>query len=158
MAGLKQSMPDPVPLPFLLNRLMAAWNARLDARLRGIGAGFAQWRVLLALTQAGRPMTIASLSEATMVAHSTLSRQLDAMQRDGAVTRTISSGDRRAVEIGITPHGAALYARMRVLAMEETEAGLSGLAPAQVAALRTIIAHIAEGIGLSPPTDQNGGV
>lgn len=137
------------PLPYELNRVLAAWNARLGARLAAIGASFAQWRVLLALSQAERRLTIAALSEATMVAHSTLSRQLDALERAGMVTRLPAPSDRRAVEVAITPSGRQRYAAMRDLAMAETMDGLSTLTPEEVAMLAELVRRIGARLGVA---------
>jgi DNA-binding MarR family transcriptional regulator len=134
---------SPGLLPFALNRLMAAWNARLAARLADIGLSFAQWRVLLVCARAGGPLTIVELSERTLVPHSTLSRQLTEMERLGLVARGPAE-DGRAVSIRLTEAGLARYRAALPLAEAETEAGLARLSAAERALLVDLIARMWE--------------
>lgn len=129
-------------LAFGMNRLVAAWNARLAARLATAGLSLAEWRVLMVAADAP-PMTIMDLAEHTLVPHSTLSRQLAAMERDGLLTRRAAAADGRATEIALTPRGRARYREVRPLAEAELAAGLAGLTRAEIATLGTLLARIA---------------
>ncbi|MCS6932153.1 MAG: MarR family transcriptional regulator [Acetobacteraceae bacterium] len=143
MADLEAQEPDLSPglLPFALNRLMAAWNARLAARLADIGLSFAQWRVLLVCARARTPPTIVELSDRTLVPHSTLSRQLTEMERLGLVARGPAE-DGRAVSIRLTDAGLARYRLALPLAEAETAAGLAGLTPQERALLSDLVARM----------------
>lgn len=120
---------EPDLAPFRLNRLMAAWNARLDARLAVRGASFAQWRVVMVAARAPRPQTIVELAALTLVPHSTLSRQLAAMEAGGLLLRTRHTADGRAVCVQLTPRGRARYREWLPIALMEAEAGLATLRP-----------------------------
>jgi len=143
MAHLETAEADLAPglLPFALNRLMAAWNARLAERLADIGLGFPQWRVLLACARAGAPLTIVELSDRTLVPHSTLSRQLTELERLGLVARGPAE-DGRAVSISLTAEGRERYRQALPLAEAETNSGLSPLSPEERALLADMIARI----------------
>ncbi|MFN6956171.1 MAG: MarR family winged helix-turn-helix transcriptional regulator [Acetobacteraceae bacterium] len=132
---------SPGLLPFALNRLMAAWNARLAARLADLGLSFAQWRVLLACARARGPLTIVELSDRTLVPHSTLSRQLTEMERLGLVVRGPAE-DGRAVSIRLTEAGLARYRTALPVAEAETDAGLAGLSPEERALLSDFVARL----------------
>lgn len=132
---------SPGLLPFALNRLMAAWNARLAARLADHGLSFAQWRVLLACAGAHGPLTIVELSDRTLVPHSTLSRQLSEMERLGLVARGPAE-DGRAVSIRLTAAGRDRYLLALPVAEAETAAGLAGLSPQDRALLSDLIARV----------------
>lgn len=119
--------PEPELAPFRLNHLMAAWNARLEARLAAAGTTFAQWRVAMSLARAGRPLAIIELVTWTLVPHSTLSRQVAAMQRQGLVNRVRHQVDGRAVAITLTPLGRARYREWLALAKDEAEVVLGRL-------------------------------
>jgi DNA-binding MarR family transcriptional regulator len=137
MPALDQVAPasEPELVPFRLNRLMAAWNARLEARLGEAGASFAQWRVVMVLARAGRALTIVELAAATLAPHSTLSRQLVAMEREGLLRRRRHREDGRAVSVELTALGRQRYRDWLPLAEAEAEAGLAALTAAQRAAL-----------------------
>ncbi|WP_372617727.1 MarR family winged helix-turn-helix transcriptional regulator [Falsiroseomonas sp.] len=145
---LRTTEAEPELLPFALNRLMAGWNARLSARLEAQGLSFPQWRVLMVAARAPAALTIMELSARTLVPHSTLSRQVAAMERQGLVKRAPSQDDARAVRVVLTPRGRARYREALPLALEEVEAGLARLAPEEVSELRRIVARIADSLGL----------
>lgn len=135
-------------LPFALNRLMAGWNARLAARLDASGLGFPQWRVLMVAARAPSPLTIIELSARTLVPHSTLSRQIAAMERHGLLKRVPSEEDARAVCVVLTPRGRARYREALPLAVEEAEAGLAALSREEAIALRRMVARMSDALGI----------
>ncbi|WP_052401480.1 MarR family winged helix-turn-helix transcriptional regulator [Muricoccus aerilatus] len=145
---------EPDLVPFRLNRLMAAWNARLEALLAERGAGFAQWRVLMVAARAGSPLTIVELAAHTLVPHSTLSRQIAAMERDGLLRRGRHAADGRAVSVELTARGRARYREWLPLALEEAEAGLAALDPAERALLLRLIDRL-EGAVAPPQTSAS---
>jgi DNA-binding MarR family transcriptional regulator len=144
---LPGSETEPELLPFALNRLMAGWNARLATRLEAAGISFPQWRVLMVSARSPSALTIIELSERTLVPHSTLSRQVAAMEREGLVKRVPSEEDARAVRVVLTPRGRARYREALPLAVEEVETGLSALTREEAAELRRLVAKIAEALG-----------
>jgi DNA-binding MarR family transcriptional regulator len=133
---------EPELLPFALNRLMAAWNARLAERLAPHGVSFAQWRVLMVCSRATAAPTIIDLSERTLVPHSTLSRQVAAMERAGLLKRVPAEQDARAVEIVLTARGRARYREVLPVALAETEAGLAELGADEREQLRRILQRV----------------
>jgi len=137
---------EPDLAPFRLNRLMAAWNARLDARLAAHGGGFAQWRVLMVAARAGRPLAIVELAALTLVPHSTLSRQVAAMAREGLLKRGRDAADGRAISIQLTPRGRARYREWLPMALEEAQAGLAALTPAERATLLRLIGLLEDAV------------
>ena len=145
--GAAEAEPD--LLPFALNRLMAGWNARLATRLEARGLGFPQWRVLMVAARSPAALTIVELSERTLVPHSTLSRQVAAMERQGLVKRMPAEEDGRAVRVVLTPRGRARYREVLPLALEEAEAGLAALTPEETAQLRRLVARLSDALG--PP-------
>lgn len=145
---LQAAEAEPDLLPFALNRLMAGWNARLAARLEERGIGFPQWRVLMVAARAAAPLTIIELSERTLVPHSTLSRQVAAMEKAGLVRRVPAADDGRAVQVVLTPRGRGRYREALPLALAEAEAGLSALTEGEAAELRRLLARMTDALGL----------
>ena len=71
--------------------------------------------------------------------HSTLSRQLAAMEREGLLTRERHALDGRAVAVRLTAQGRARYREWLPLALAEAEAVLGLLTPADRAAFGRVL-------------------
>ena len=146
------SEPDPYAdldqfLPYLLNRVMGRMNQLLAERLKRHGISFQEWRVLLVLANKG-PRTIRSLSEDTIIPHSTLSRMLDRMQRDGLVAREVSAEDARTVTVAVTGAGAELFAAIRHHGLAVFDEAIDGLTMPEVETVRLLASRIASNLGL----------
>jgi len=144
--------PDPYAdldqfLPYLLNRVMGRMNQLLAERLKRHGISFQEWRVLLVLANKG-PRTIRSLSEDTIIPHSTLSRMLDRMQRDGLVVREVSAADARTVTVAVTEDGAELFGAIRHHGLDVLGQAMEGLSPADTASIRRLASRMARNLGL----------
>lgn len=125
-------------VPYLLDQAIAHWNAKLAERLKSIGLSFEQWRLLLVTAELGE-MSIRELSQATLVPHSTIGRWIAAMEADGLLQRAAHPGDKRAVWIGITSAGRALYERALPLAAASYDEGVSCFTAAEVASLQNLL-------------------
>ena len=84
---------------------------------------------LEALVKEG-PLTLGELAERLYLEKSTASRVVDALERKGYVTRTPHPGDRRALQLKVTPAGRRLVERIRASLVEEARAVLADLSPA----------------------------
>jgi DNA-binding MarR family transcriptional regulator len=114
-------------MPILTEDQLAAWKQlqwatalitnRFRRDLAGIGMSLEQFDVLIHL--AGTPSGTLPLHEltASMVVGEALSRSgitrlLDRMERDGLITRTTSTTDRRRFDVSLTPHGRQLFGQI----------------------------------------------
>jgi DNA-binding MarR family transcriptional regulator len=114
-------------MPILTEDQLAAWKQlqwatalitnRFRRDLAGIGLSLEQFDVLIHL--AGTPSGTLPLHEltASMVVGEALSRSgitrlLDRMERDGLITRTTSTTDRRRFDVSLTPHGRQLFGQI----------------------------------------------
>jgi len=99
----------------------AAWEefTRAVRRARGRAAGplddsgltLAQYQLLEPLRSDEEELTVSVLAVGAGVAPPTATRMLDALVRDGLVTRRPAEHDRRAVLIALTPAGREALAR-----------------------------------------------
>lgn len=89
----------------------------------------------------GGPRRIGELADAEQVEPPTMTRLVDALERDGYVTRTPDPDDRRAVVIRATPSGARALKRGRSQRVEALAAQLGSLTTDQLAIL-------ADGVGV----------
>jgi len=83
---------------------------------------------LEALVKEG-PLTLGELAERLYLEKSTASRVVDALERKGYVTRAPHPGDRRALQLKVTPAGRRLVQRIRASLVEDAKAVLEDLSP-----------------------------
>jgi MarR family transcriptional regulator for hemolysin len=79
----------------LLHGTARAWRQKLDERLRPMGLSQAKWRTLLHLSLAGNALTQAEIAARLGVEEPTVVALLHRLEREGWITRTNSSRDRR---------------------------------------------------------------
>lgn len=90
--------------PYLMNRIMGRYNAALRDEMSNLGLTTPKMRTLAVLSVIDG-LLIRELAIYAVVEVSTLSRALDALERDGLVRRVADKDDSRAVRIHLTPKG-----------------------------------------------------
>ncbi len=105
---------------------------RVDDEALGISAP--RLSALSVLVFAG-PMRIGALAQSEQVEPPTMTRLVDAMERDGYVERAPDPEDRRAVIVRPTPKGTRALKQGRAQRVEALAAGLRTLSPDQLSIL-----------------------
>lgn len=127
--------------PYVMNRIMARYNRRVEEALRPEGISVPQMRVLAALSDAG-PLTVNELSVLTVIKQSTLSRTLDMMEGAGFLRREADQADSRIRTIHLTAAGDALHRRAWPAMERAEEHLLSALGPAEREVFRAMLVCI----------------
>lgn len=128
-------------LPYLLNRAGARIAAAFTQVVRGYGITLPMWRVLAALNEAdGQRM--GELAERTSIDGSTLSRVVDAMQRQGLVVRQRRDEDQRSVTVRRTEAGVALTQKIVPLALHYETVALAGFSGPQAKLLKRMLIQV----------------
>jgi DNA-binding MarR family transcriptional regulator len=94
--------------PYLLNRIVARWNADLAAELKEHDLNTIQMRTLAVLSLMSGA-TVNELAVYTVTEQSTMSRALDGMERDGLVRRVPREDDMRVREVHVTEQGREAF-------------------------------------------------
>lgn len=94
--------------PYLMNRIMGRYNASLREEMSGLGLTTPKMRALAVLSVIEGPL-IRELSVYTVTEQSTLSRALDALEREEKIRRETDASDSRAVRVRITEKGRAAF-------------------------------------------------
>ena len=124
-----------------VNLAARAMRAVLDSRLGHAKTNFATWSVLLILDREG-PIIQRELAGLLEVEGPTLVRRLDQLEAAGLVVRSSSPDDRRATRVALTPHGKAVFKRVRS-SVSETESELvQDLDPADVETTVRVLRHL----------------
>ena len=137
-------------VPYLLNRVAARWNLRLQDSLRKQGLNTVRMRALAVLTIKDG-LSIKELIELTVIEQSTLSRALDAMEAQGLIVRVPSQEDRRVRTISITDRGRAAFEDIWPDMVREYEAMLQGLDAEERRVLIRSLHKILQNFGVGDP-------
>ena len=105
---------------------------RVEDEARGISGP--RLSALSVLASAG-PMRIGELAQIEQVEPPTMTRLVDAMERDGQVRRQPDPKDRRAVVLRVTARGERVLTKGSAQRVAMLAEGVSSLSPAQLAAL-----------------------
>jgi len=97
--------------PYLMNRLMARWNANLAEELKEQDITTAKMRTLAVLSVASS-VTINELSVFAVTEQSTMSRTLDSLEEQGYIRRQPRAEDMRIRDVSITEEGRAAFEKL----------------------------------------------
>ena len=90
--------------PYLMNGIMACYNAAIRAEMSKLGLTTPKMRALAVLSVMDGQV-IGQLAMHAIIEKSTLSRAVDALQTDGLIRRETDAADSRAVRVYITEVG-----------------------------------------------------
>ncbi len=131
--------------PYLMNRIMGRYNAALRKEITGFGLTTARMRALAVLSVLDGPL-MRDLAVYAVVETSTLSRTLDALERDGLVLRVADREDSRAVRIHLTQKGRETYDMLWPHLADAYELMFRGISDTErrafVATLQTILKNV----------------
>lgn len=131
--------------PYLMNRIMGRYNAALREEMAKLGLTTPKMRSLAVLSVMDG-LLIRELSIYAIVEVSTLSRALDALERDGLVQRVADKDDSRAVRIHITQKGRETHEQLWPHLADAYKQMFRGISDAEqrafVATLQTILKNV----------------
>lgn len=131
--------------PYLMNRILRRYNARVETDVRAAGLSVPRLRVLAALAARG-PSTINDLAVLAVSEQSSISRLIDQMQTEGLIMRKVSDGDSRVRIVSLTDLGRQRFQDV-FPAMQEAEAEMmTGISDQDrqhfLTTLRTVLANV----------------
>jgi MarR family transcriptional regulator for hemolysin len=135
--------PTDVPIGLLVSRTAKSLAREFDAALTAVGGSTSTWLVLLAL-KTGSHRTQGELADAVGVRQPTLTHHLDALEREGLVTRAREPGNRRVQHVTVTEAGEHLFLRLRRAAGSFDGRLRAGLDETEVAELRRLLTQLTE--------------
>lgn len=97
--------------PYLMNRVIARWNANLADEMKEIDITTAKMRAL-AILSITPSVTINELSVFAVTEQSTMSRTLDSLEEQGFIRRQPRADDMRIRDVTITEDGRAAFEKV----------------------------------------------
>jgi len=113
----------------------------MDRRLQSLGLTQAQWRAIVYLSR-DEGMTQAALAESLEIQPITLTRLIDRMESAGWVERRTHPGDRRAVQLYLTPQSQPILEEMHARAADTLNEATRGVAPRAQRQLVATLEHL----------------
>lgn len=130
--------PDGPPIGLQLAMTSKLVGRAFNRALAESGGSVPVWLILSSL-KGERWRTQLDLARAVGIEGPTLTRHVDAMERDGLVTRRRDTGDRRAVRVELTAAGEALHAELLKAVIAFNGRLRRGLGENEVAQLRALL-------------------
>lgn len=145
------SMPAPPvfpPIGLRLSRTAHAVSQAFERAMAEAGGSASAWQVLL-LVRSEQWGTQSKLAEAMGVSGATVTHHLNALEAQGLVRRWRDDSNRRVQRVELTPEGAALFDRLRDVAMAHDARLRSKLSDEEAARLGELLDKLRA--GLDPP-------
>ena len=131
-------------LPYLLNQAAEASSLSFQRVYKArYGMLRTEWRVLFHLGIYGR-MTAKEIGSRAQIHKTKVSRAVQKLAERRFLTRERDADDRRSEWLELTPAGRAAYDDLRAVARAHDAALVRDMAPAEEAALRRALGHLAE--------------
>jgi MarR family transcriptional regulator, transcriptional regulator for hemolysin len=143
--------PQQPPIGLQLSRTARTVTRAFDEALRDAGGSQSTWLVLLSL-KTGRWRTQSELAEAVGLRGPTLTHHLDAMEREGLVTRTRDPENRRIQRVELTDAGEEAFHRLRKVVTAFDRRLRSGFAEHELETLRDALARLEAAV--TAPADR----
>jgi MarR family transcriptional regulator, transcriptional regulator for hemolysin len=134
--------PATEPIGLHVQRTAKTLNRAFEAALAEEGGSLPTWLVLLSL-KSGRGRNQRELAEAVGIRGATMTHHLDALEKNGLVTRRRDPGNRRVQIVELTAEGDALFDRLRGAAMAFDRKLRTGMSAEEVTTLGELLTKLA---------------
>lgn len=138
--------PNPIPAGLHLARVAKVVSRAFDDALAAAGGSLPVWLVLLNLKINPRASQ-RELADAVGVREATLTHHLNAMEKDGLLTRRRDPGNRRIHIVELSDDGHALFLRLRDAAVSFDSQLRQGLSQTELDTLASLLSRLADNVG-----------
>ena len=138
--------PPQIPIGLHLTRVARDVSRAFDDALTEAGGSLPMWLVLLNL-KINPQASQRELAEAVGVREATITHHLNAMEKDGLLTRRRDPGNRRIHIVETSEAGNALFLRLRDAAASFDRQLRQGLDEPGLATLRELLDRLADNVG-----------
>ena len=136
-----------------LNRAAATYNDEMAKALKAFGLDVMQWRILMLLNDKN-PSSVSELARRSVSKLPTVTRMLTRMEDLGLIRRRVLSGDRRIVEIFITPKAKKALVTVQSIGRSVYERAFEGISEKEISQFTDKLKTIRENLSRSPYHQQ----
>ena len=133
------------PIGLRLSRTAHTASQAFERAMAEAGGSASAWQVLL-LVRSGQMATQSKLAEAMGISGATMTHHLNALEAQGLVRRWREDGNRRVQRVELTDEGAALFDRLREVAMRHDARLRSKLSDEETAQLAELLEKLLAGL------------
>jgi len=133
------------PIGLQLARTARAVSGAFERAMAEAGGSASTWQVLL-LVRSEQWNNQSELARAMGITGATLTHHLNALERQGLVRRWRDEGNRRVQRVELTDAGAALFDRLRAVAVAHDERLRAELTDAEVGQLSELLGKLRTGL------------
>ena len=137
--------PPRQPIGLALSRTARAATNAFERAMAQAGSSASTWQVLV-LVRSAHWGTQASMAEAMGITGATLTHHLNAMEEQGLVRRWREESNRRVQRVELTEAGAALFDRLRDVAVRHDQRLRTKLDDDEVRLLGDLLARLRAGL------------
>ncbi len=127
----------------LLARVSHVLSSEFHQQLRRRNIGVPVWRVLTSLSS-NKGETVTGLAEVCLFQQPTMTKLLDRMVRDGLVTRSQDTRDRRVVRVALTAEGETLAKELTRAAHQHEATVLARFPELETTNLKAVLRSVLE--------------
>lgn len=132
-----------------LVRTTATYNDEMAKALKQFRLDTMKWRVLMLLKDKS-PSSVGELSRRSVTKMPTLTRVLIRMEKEGLIVRRALAGDKRVVEVLMTPRAASSLRTVEKVGQKVFERAFEGVSAAEMRALTEVLRRVRANLGRSP--------
>lgn len=132
-----------------LVRTAATYNEEMSKALKKYGLDTMKWRILMLLEDKS-PSSVGELSRRAVTKLPTLTRMLTRMEIEGLIRRSTLKGDRRVVEITMTPKAAKTLRAVQAIGQNVFERAFEGVEAPAIAQMTDVLKRMRTNLSRSP--------
>lgn len=152
-----QTMTGPAEAGFVLEdyplynliRTAATYNEEMSIELKRLRLDTMKWRILMLLNDKS-PSSVGELARRSVTKMPTLTRVLIRMEAEGLVVRQALAGDKRVVQVTMTPKAVTTLRAVQQIGQKIFERAFEGVAIPDIAIMTDALKRIRANLGRSP--------
>jgi MarR family transcriptional regulator, transcriptional regulator for hemolysin len=135
-----------VPIGLQLTRTARTVSQAFERAMAEAGGSAATWQVLL-IVRSQKWEKQSQMAAAMGITAATLTHHLNALESQGLVRRWREAANRRTQQVELTERGAALFERLRGVAMTHDARLRRGFSEEETAQLASLLERLADSVG-----------
>lgn len=132
-----------------LVRAAATYNEEMARALKAYKLDTMKWRILMLLDDKS-PSSVGDLARRSVTKMPTLTRMLTRMEKEGLIDKRALEGDRRVVEITMTPKAVNTLRMVQSIGQKVFERAFEGVSADEMTAMTGVLQRIRANLTRSP--------